>query len=126
MEISSVTHYDKLITEVSFALMSGELKKFDCFSCVKGKNHEAAKRTYGCVEAKDSHVFVSDEYKFYKCVGNYRDINFGKFVRYSELIKKSINPFGGPFIETPAKLVELCSLIDNLITEKNIKEASKR
>ena len=125
MKLSSVTEYDKILTEVSFALSHGELKNFNCFTCKKRKDHESAAKFLGCKEARDVPVFTSDEYKFYRCVGNFRDLNFIKYGRYAKLIRESVNPFGGAFIETPAKLVELCGLVDNLMADRNSKEANK-
>ena len=98
----------------------------NCYKCKKRRDHEKIKIIQGCTENKEVVVFPTDEFKFYGCIGKFRDPSFYGLKKMYDFFKSGVNPYGGSLEETPNKLVELGTIIDNLISEKIKEDHGKR
>ena len=84
------------------------------------------KRTIqSCYGISENVIFNTKYLKYRTCIGNIRDNSYPYLYSMYQVYKQGRNPFGGAYIDVPNKFVEMCNLLDNLITDKQIEDARK-
>lgn len=108
--------------------------KFNCYKCLSGERYKKLKepkksemiykqrKVKGCFDALEKVRYPTDHVSYFKCIGNFRATNFDYLMSLFQSYKKGLNPFGGPIIDAPNKFVEICNLLDNLITKHQSSE----
>jgi hypothetical protein len=92
--------------------------KFNCTKCVRHRNHERIAKKQACNSVASYDILKTDDFVYKTCPGNFNDPFLNTIIAISKQVTERQNPFGGNFIDTPAKLVDVCNLVDNLIAKR--------
>jgi len=118
-----LTNHDYFSLSTSFWTATTE--RIDCNKCKSKRLHEKIKRIQNCNEAGENPVFQTDEFKYYRCAGAFKDARFSVIMNLKQSYDKGINPFGGAISDAPNKVIEMFNLIDSLVAEKQEKDAKE-
>lgn len=98
------------------------MDRVNCFKCTSLKNHDKVKKIQGCTTISDRVLFPTDDFNYYTCVGKFRLVNWSNIVMMCNVFSDGINPYGGPLIDVPNKLVEVSNILHNFKVEQQIED----
>lgn len=123
MTLTSVEYINVIST---FLYLSNE--KFNCTSCknkyqYRSKEHDIAfRRTKGCFEPLQRAAYVHDDtILFKKCPSTFVDMSLIPIIQMIYAQK----PMYDDVFQATAKLVELCTIVDNLRIKQETKEMER-
>jgi len=116
MRMNTLSEYETLT--VTASIWSIFDKRWNCYHCIKSKDHERIKKIQGC-EFTPRTFYKIEGFKLNRCLGNFTSREVLGFFEMFKLYSKGIMPFDGCMSDQPAKLIDLFNMIDLLQAEKH-------
>lgn len=109
-------------------------RKYQCSECLSQFSNRTdaeemlakVKDQQGCTDEKHYTVLDADGLQFKKCPGNFYDRGALSWVRVHSFYEKGVMPYTGPFLEWPAKAVEILGVISSYRTTQAHKMEMQR
>lgn len=114
--------------QIKATLFGFESKEYSCGDCqARYGGRPEAFLNKGCKEARPFTVAkIGDDLKFTRCPGNYHSPSVSHWYRAYLLYEKGVMPFSGSFVEQPAKIIEMFSVMENWKLDRELREQKKQ
>lgn len=118
MDLSGVTDSDLFEILTGFEILAE--KKWNCEACIRTTDEATRRAVKGCVGGKHFSIRHSGREVFTvdRCLGNYYTPNIGLLYRAYQQFEKGVMPFEGPFLEQPARMIDMFGVFESLEAER--------